>query len=539
MIAVVAAALAGTAVEEVAAAAGGRSAVVACAPVGRALHVASTFPLPGDALAKLEENPAGRAVLALRDPAAAEAAGVDLAGTIVTSFRKGDDGATEVVVPFSGSPAQAEALLARFGAKVTPEPGGWLLDGEKVDLHATLAAGRLVLRGDAATPATPAAPDPLLAGLPAVDGCVVWVDEPDGDKRMHAAAFVPLSGKAPAVVRLEYPEPVADSLTRPPVKPANGSSVQVPTFVATIGIPADDLLAAVAPVAKLPPEELAKLREVVRFGAGATVALFGNPREQVFVARLPVTDPGGRPMPAKKTAALARKMAAAMGDVSKSSPTSFRVVTERSVFHVAAEQGAIVIGSVPEAVAEAASGAGTPWLDADAAAWAKDWTVGLVGLQLPMRAGVLLAPERAEVQMSVAPLPPELTASMAGAMAAMAVPNFVQMQRKAKRSEVPANLAAIAVAERAHFAANDRYVAVPRAVAALGKEAVPWVGGPEWTQLAWSPEGEVRGSYWVELVGDGFVVHGAIDVDGDGVPAEYTLGHDGGEPVRVTPENVY
>ena len=76
-------------------------------------------------------------------------------------------------------------------------------------------------------------------------------------------------------------------------------------------------------------------------------------------------------------------------------------------------------------------------------------------------------------------------------------------------------------------AAFDEYMtpipAWPRAMEDLTPEKVDWGGGnPGFQKLGWSPNGNVRGTYWVEShPTEGFIAYGAIDADGDGIPAVY------------------
>ena len=112
-------------------------------------------------------------------------------------------------------------------------------------------------------------------------------------------------------------------------------------------------------------------------------------------------------------------------------------------------------------------------------------------------------------------------------VAAIAIPNFVEMQYRAKRAEVPANVDGIKTAEMAYHAVFDTYVATepaPRTEWTTDKNPVSWTSGPDWQQLGWEPDGQVRGAYWVEVSPDGsdFTVFGAADIDGDGSIAVYT-----------------
>lgn len=112
-----------------------------------------------------------------------------------------------------------------------------------------------------------------------------------------------------------------------------------------------------------------------------------------------------------------------------------------------------------------------------------------------------------------------------GLVAAITIPNFVVMQAKSKRAEVPSNVAAIKMAELAYDAAFDGFIPAgseAEARASIGKSQRAWEGGVGWEALAWEPDGPIRGGYWVTVSGGDFTVHGICDVDGDGVFAEYT-----------------
>ena len=101
-----------------------------------------------------------------------------------------------------------------------------------------------------------------------------------------------------------------------------------------------------------------------------------------------------------------------------------------------------------------------------------------------------------------------------GILAAIAIPNFVSMQYRAKRAEIPANVAGIKTAEIAYDAAFDEYIEV--------REFVP-DSRPGFDTLGWAPDGQVRGSYRVTKKGySDFVVQGMCDVDGYGDQALFT-----------------
>jgi hypothetical protein len=128
----------------------------------------------------------------------------------------------------------------------------------------------------------------------------------------------------------------------------------------------------------------------------------------------------------------------------------------------------------------------------------------------------------------------------AGVVSSIAIPNYVAMQLKAKRSELVSNVNGIKISELSYDAMNDGFVAVghPPGLGELGEEPRRWMGGADWVTLNWAPDGDVRGVYWVEVSGDDFVVHGVADLDGDGVAAEYTA-TSSVSATQVTPEDVY
>lgn len=118
-----------------------------------------------------------------------------------------------------------------------------------------------------------------------------------------------------------------------------------------------------------------------------------------------------------------------------------------------------------------------------------------------------------------------IVVAIIGILAAIALPNYVEMQYRAKRAEAPVNVDAIATAERGYDAARDSFLVCPEHPSAgpSGKRAAAWAGGnTEFRQLGWAPDGDVRGSYAVDVVDPGFTVTGRIDVDGNSDPAIYT-----------------
>lgn len=135
-----------------------------------------------------------------------------------------------------------------------------------------------------------------------------------------------------------------------------------------------------------------------------------------------------------------------------------------------------------------------------------------------------------------------IVVAIIGILAAIAIPNYVAMQHRAKRSEIPANVDGIKTAEVAYDAAYDGFVGTeeePRPISMLDKSAVAWddastTGG--WLSIGWRPDGDVRGNYRVGVSDPtAFEVAGVSDVDDDDVPASYTATRDQNAKAATSP----
>ena len=110
-------------------------------------------------------------------------------------------------------------------------------------------------------------------------------------------------------------------------------------------------------------------------------------------------------------------------------------------------------------------------------------------------------------------------------VAAIGVPNFIEMQYRAQRAEVPTNIDGIRAAAMAYQSAHGRVMAedIPRPDAFPGSRERPWKAGTRFDELGWKPEGTVRGSYSISTTSTGgYRIKGYCDVDGDGKQAIYT-----------------
>jgi type IV pilus assembly protein PilA len=135
-----------------------------------------------------------------------------------------------------------------------------------------------------------------------------------------------------------------------------------------------------------------------------------------------------------------------------------------------------------------------------------------------------------------------IVVAIIGILAAIAVPNFVNMQYRSKRAEVPSCVDGIKTAQIAYDAAFDTYINVT----ALYPDSSPakaqrsWPDGSKFDTLGWAPDGKVRGSYKVVAASTtDFEVTGISDVDGDGTSATYTSTKSINATYKHTNDNIY
>ena len=117
-----------------------------------------------------------------------------------------------------------------------------------------------------------------------------------------------------------------------------------------------------------------------------------------------------------------------------------------------------------------------------------------------------------------------IVVAIIGILAAIAIPNFVAMQYRAKRAEVPSNVDGVKTAQLAYDAAFDKFIEQAAFhPGTVGKAQQDWPAGSNFDTLGWAPDGKVRGMYKVvSLTSTDFRVTGESDVDGDGTNAQYT-----------------
>jgi prepilin-type N-terminal cleavage/methylation domain-containing protein len=135
-----------------------------------------------------------------------------------------------------------------------------------------------------------------------------------------------------------------------------------------------------------------------------------------------------------------------------------------------------------------------------------------------------------------------IVVAIVGILAAIAIPNYTEMQMRAKRAEVPPNLAGIRTAETAYQTTYDVFLTTnPNPTGSPGREARTWSAtDATWLLLAWRPDGPVRATYAVDASAEtDFSATGTCDVDGDGDPVVYTATRNAEASLPVGDEHVY
>ena len=118
-----------------------------------------------------------------------------------------------------------------------------------------------------------------------------------------------------------------------------------------------------------------------------------------------------------------------------------------------------------------------------------------------------------------------IVVAIIGILAAIAIPNFVRFQLRAKSSEGKTNLAAIRTSEESYFAEFGNYVAATASPAALpvpssSKQDFVNVDGLNagFDRIGWAPEGQVyfRYAVVVDSATTDYTADAEADIDADG-----------------------
>jgi type IV pilus assembly protein PilA len=112
-----------------------------------------------------------------------------------------------------------------------------------------------------------------------------------------------------------------------------------------------------------------------------------------------------------------------------------------------------------------------------------------------------------------------IVVAIIGILAAIAIPNFLRFQLKAKSSEGKTNLAAIRTAEQSYYSEFGSYVssqgAAPANTTTSSKVAFTPATAPGFGTIGWAPEGQVYFSYAVGSPAPGTVFFATAMADID------------------------
>ena len=116
-----------------------------------------------------------------------------------------------------------------------------------------------------------------------------------------------------------------------------------------------------------------------------------------------------------------------------------------------------------------------------------------------------------------------IVVAIIGILAAIAIPNFINYQMKAKTAEAKTNLGAIKTSQEAYRAENDSYLLCATAPANVpGSSKAAFTGNVNFTAIGFSPSGDVYYSYGVNAkaasvgVAPEYVAFAQGDLDADG-----------------------
>ena len=115
-----------------------------------------------------------------------------------------------------------------------------------------------------------------------------------------------------------------------------------------------------------------------------------------------------------------------------------------------------------------------------------------------------------------------IVVAIIGILAAIAIPNFLRFQLKAKSSEAKTNLAAIRTAEESYFAEYGVYISADPSPTAVGdNQKVTFthaIAGMGFDVVGWEPEGQVYFNYSVAISGNNFTAAAVANIDAENDP---------------------
>jgi type IV pilus assembly protein PilA len=110
-----------------------------------------------------------------------------------------------------------------------------------------------------------------------------------------------------------------------------------------------------------------------------------------------------------------------------------------------------------------------------------------------------------------------IVVAIIGILAAIAIPNFLRFQLKAKSSEGKTNIAAIRTAEQSYYSEFGSFVSATASPATVGQNAKTDFSNTDgmFDTLGWSPEGQVYFSYGVGVSMNAYTASASADIDAD------------------------
>ncbi len=134
-----------------------------------------------------------------------------------------------------------------------------------------------------------------------------------------------------------------------------------------------------------------------------------------------------------------------------------------------------------------------------------------------------------------------IVVAIIGILASVAVPTFISMKYRTQRGEVPLTLDGIQKSEMAYRVEFDSYVTCPQepdpsTMGNLKRAFNP--DQPGWRDIAYSPDGEVYGTYMVTANNLEYTIIGETDLDIDSNISTYSASN-GTRPHAITPPGFY
>jgi type IV pilus assembly protein PilA len=115
-----------------------------------------------------------------------------------------------------------------------------------------------------------------------------------------------------------------------------------------------------------------------------------------------------------------------------------------------------------------------------------------------------------------------IVVAIIGILAAIAIPNFLRFQLKAKSAEGKTNLAAIRTAEESYFAEYGTYVSSEASPPTINNNTKINFSHAQndlgFDIVGWEPEGQVYFNYSVAIAGNHFAAAAVANIDNDGDP---------------------